>query len=121
VDDDEHIRELVVVRLRHEGHTVMAAGSPTEALAIIADRGAPDVAVLDIDMPEMNGLQLLIQLRLAVADDALPAVFLSGHVRDNDIEAGRALGATYLTKPFIATALIAAVERSVRAQEDTGW
>lgn len=115
VEDDVDIRALVEVRLRRQGHRVVCVGSGEEALQLLAERGAPDVVVLDVQLPGMSGLELLGALR---QDDGLghvPAVFLSGRVQEHDVAAGRALGATYLTKPVILSALVAAVDDAVRA------
>ncbi|HVE91984.1 MAG TPA: response regulator, partial [Actinomycetota bacterium] len=98
VDDDPDVLNLVTTQLRQAGHQVNGVGSPSEALDLIGSRGAPDVAVLDINMPEMNGLELLKAIRER-HEPNLPAVFLSAKVTPEDIAAGKAMGATYLTKP----------------------
>lgn len=110
VDDDADIRALVVRRLHEAGHLVMDAAGAVEAMALIRDRGSPDLVVLDVSMPDMDGLQLLGRVRAQTGRTDLPAVFLSGRVQPEDIAAGGTLGAIYLTKPFVATALFAAVE-----------
>ena len=120
VDDDPDILALVQLRLQRAGHRVLGASSGAAALAIVAERGAPDLAVLDVSMPGMSGLELLSTLREQEGQD-LPAVFLSARVQPEDIERGRALGATYLTKPFIASALLNAVERALADANTTGW
>jgi CheY-like chemotaxis protein len=120
VDDDEDIRNLVQARLRAAGHLVVSAASGPEALDLVTEKGAPDVAVLDVSMPGMTGLELLQQLRGREGMSELPVVFLSAKVQDEDIEAGRELGATYLTKPFVATALLDAVAKAVPAA-DGSW
>jgi|SRR5215207_821014 len=119
VDDDPNVRQLVTIRLQKEGHRVLAADSPDEALALVQDRGAPDVVVLDVTMPGMTGLELLPLMRSLDGCDALPAIFLSGRVQHHEVEAGRALNATYLTKPFSGSALTRAVE--ALAPVDAGW
>jgi CheY-like chemotaxis protein len=119
VDDDPNLRQLVTVRLQKAGHRVVAADSADEALAVVGERGAPDVVVLDVTMPGMSGLELLPVMRAIEGCSDLPAIFLSGRVEQHDIEAGRALGATYLTKPFSANALCNAVERL--APVEAGW
>ena len=119
VDDDPNLRQLVTVRLQKAGHRVLAADSAAEALAVVADRGAPDVVVLDVTMPGMSGLELLPVMRGVDGCAALPAIFLSGRVDHADVEAGRALNATYLTKPFSATALCNAIQRL--APVEAGW
>lgn len=123
VEDDPDIAELVSIRLRAEGHEVKTAGRGAEALEIVEQRGAPDVAVLDVTLPTMSGFELLEKLREALGDPGLPAVFLSGRVGPEDIDAGRALGARYLTKPFVASALLRAVDELARRRqpENSGW
>jgi CheY-like chemotaxis protein len=113
VDDDPVVLNLVQIRLKGGGHRVISATDPDEALRVVDERGMPDVAVLDVSMPGMSGLELLAQLRQRPGAEQLPAVFLSARVQPQDIEAGRALGATYLTKPFVASALLAAVDRAL--------
>ncbi|MDP9400712.1 MAG: response regulator [Actinomycetota bacterium] len=100
VDDDPVLLKLVGVRLARGGHEVVTAGSAEEALAAAAAPGAPEVAVVDVAMPVMDGLELLQALRGCPGLAGLPAVFLSARVQPHDVEAGRALGAIYLTKPF---------------------
>ncbi len=120
VDDDEDIRGLVQARLRAAGHLVVAASSGPEALGVVDERGAPDLAVLDVSMPEMTGLDLLAELRGRNGMAQLPVIFLSAKVQEEDVEAGRALGATYLTKPFVASALLSAVEKAL-PPADGSW
>ena len=120
VDDDADIRALVSRRVRAQGHAVIEVGSAVEALTAVEERGAPDVAVLDISMPGMDGLELLETLRAQEGLADLPAIFLSARVQEADVERGRSLGATYLTKPFIASALLKAIEESLRPSEE-GW
>ena len=117
VDDDDDMRSLVEHRLRAAGHRVLGAGSADQALALVADRGVPDVIVLDVLMPDVSGLELLERLRQEPASSHLPAIFLSGRVQDADIAAGRALGATYLTKPVVISALLAAIEAALLVDE----
>lgn len=122
VEDDPDLRVLVEVRLKRLGHLVLTVGSAVEALEVLAVKGPPDVAVLDVVMPGMSGLELLTRLRADPALAALPAVFLSGRVEPADIEAGRALGATYLTKPVVITALAAAIDEALLvAAPDGSW
>jgi DNA-binding response OmpR family regulator len=110
VDDDPDLLTLVEMQLRHHGHQVSVASSGPQALALIDDKGAPDVAVLDVAMPGMNGLDLLQELRARDGLDELPAIFLSARVGPEDINAGTSLGASYLTKPYVMSALLAAIE-----------
>jgi CheY-like chemotaxis protein len=119
VDDDPNMRDLVSFRLRKAGHRVLTAESGADALAIVEERGAPDVAVLDVMMPGMTGLELLPALRRHEGLADMPAVFLSGLVDHAEVEAGRALDATYLTKPCSGIALENAIARA--CADDGGW
>ncbi|NAZ77947.1 response regulator [Kineococcus sp. T13] len=119
VEDDPDIRQLVELRLRGLGHRVVAAASGPEALAVVAERGAPEVVVLDVAMPGMTGLEVLRALRAQPEHAHLPAIFLSARVRPEDIAAGEALGATYLTKPFVVSALAKAIEKALSAAAET--
>jgi CheY-like chemotaxis protein len=119
VDDDPNMRDLVSFRLRKAGHRVLTAESGADALAIVEERGAPDVAVLDVMRPGMTGLELLPAMRRHEGLADMPAVFLSGLVDHAGVEAGRALDATYLTKPFSGIALENAIARA--CADDGGW
>ena len=120
VDDDEDIRGLVSMRLKAAGHRVVAVSDGNEALALVEARGLPEVAVLDVSMPGMDGFELLQALRDLGGDD-VRVVFLSARVQEHDVARGRQAGATYLTKPFIASALINAVERSTPLVPTETW
>ncbi|RKS80475.1 response regulator receiver domain-containing protein [Motilibacter peucedani] len=120
VDDDEDIRGLVSMRLKAAGHRVVAVGDGNAALALVEERGLPEVAVLDVSMPGMDGFQLVQALRGLGGSD-VRVVFLSARVQEHDVARGREVGATYLTKPFIASALINAVERSTPVGADDVW
>jgi DNA-binding response OmpR family regulator len=117
VDDDPDILKLVVRRLQHAQHRAHGASSAAEASEFVADKGAPDIVVLDVDMPDVNGLELLTRLREQTGDAQLPAIFLSGRMRPDDIAAGRELGAVYLTKPFVANALLGAIDRLIQDRD----
>lgn len=124
VEDDPDIRELVVARLQRARHAVVAADNAEAALDVVRDRGAPDVAILDVGLPGTDGMQLLQQIRDLVGNGQLPAVFLSARVQEEEIARGRGMGAVYLTKPFVASALISTVDRLVSAvhgEAATSW
>lgn len=121
VEDGPEIRALLEVRLAQLGHRVVSAASAEDALAVLAERGAPDVAVLDVLLPRMSGLELHAKMRQEPALAAVPVVFLSGRIQPEDVAAGRELGATYLTKPVVITALAKAIDQALaRATADTG-
>ncbi|WP_432492650.1 response regulator [Kineococcus auxinigenes] len=113
VEDDADIRTLLDLRLRAAGHRVIGAESAAAALAVMAERGAPDVLVSDVSLPGTTGLEMVADLRGQQDYEHLPVIFLSGRVQPADIEAGRALGAVYLTKPVVLTALCTAIEQAL--------
>ena len=117
VDDDPDILKLVVRRLQHADHRAQGASNAAEACAFVDAKGPPDLVVLDVDMPEVDGLQLLGILREQTGLAELPAIFLSSRVRPEDIDAGRALDAIYLTKPYVATALLSKIDAIIKAKE----
>jgi len=110
VDDDPHIRDLLAFALGKAGMHVEQASDGEEALARIAVR-APDLMVLDINMPRLNGLDLCRQLRGGGGAHAdLPILFLSS--RDDEIDriVGIEIGADdYVTKPFSPREVVARV------------
>ncbi len=100
IDDNELSRELLGRYLRRQGHTVLAAASGAEAMAILAGH-AVDLIFLDLVMPEMSGLELLARIKSDERLRAVPVIIVSG-IADGEgvircIEAG---ADDYLTKPF---------------------
>ena len=120
VDDEGDVLKLIQMRLEHEGHKVLGFSSPQKALELVLTGDIPDLVVLDVAMPEISGLEVLRTLRLGFGQKLLPAIFLSALVTPQDIEAGRALGAVYLTKPFVASALLRAIDRGLKEAADPG-
>lgn len=99
-DDDPFIRRLVVFTLKKRGYEIFEAGDGETALALIR-RERPDLAVLDVLMPGMNGLEVTQELARDPATTAIPVLILSASAQAVEIEAGFASGARdYLTKPF---------------------
>jgi len=122
VEDEPTMRELVSARLKAAGHQIVAAENGAAAVEVVSRRGAPDVAVLDIGLPDTDGYTLLASLRDAAGTKHFGAVFLSGELEQAAIDRGHGMGAIYLTKPFIASALLKAIEQAIEpAQADDGW
>lgn len=116
VDDEPNIRALVKLRLERAGHEVLDAASAPEALDLIQRHGPPDLAVIDVMMPDVSGFDLLWELRNRPDTARLPAVFLTAVVDPAQIRTGTELGATYLTKPFVASALLKAIDRELKSR-----
>jgi two-component system response regulator ChvI len=108
VDDEESLRETVRFALERQGYAVETYADGAEAWSAL-DGALPDVAVLDILMPRMDGLELCRRLR--AASETLPIIFLTSRDDELDRVLGLELGADdYLCKPFSVRELVARVK-----------
>jgi DNA-binding response OmpR family regulator len=99
-DDDEDILELIVFRLERSGYTVLQARDGAEALEL-ARRSRPDLAVLDVMMPKLDGFELTRRLREDESTSKMPIILLTARTQEADVERGFDAGADdYLRKPF---------------------
>ena len=111
VDDDPHIRALLAFAFDKAGMAVREAGDGEEALAQVA-RAAPDLVVLDINMPRMDGLEVCRRLR---ATSEVPVLFLSSRDEEFDRVLGIELGADdYVVKPFSPREVVARANAILR-------
>ncbi len=106
VDDNPDIITIVKTILEGKGYTVLSAFSGIELLNLVKNQ-KPDLIILDIMMPEMDGLEVLSRLK-AVSDTAtIPVILLTAKVQYEDVLGGYKLGADYyITKPFTSTQLV---------------
>jgi len=112
VDDDDSIRDLVTTALTFVGFAVTGAADGLDALAA-APRFAPDLIVLDVMMPGLDGLEVCRRLRSD--GDTTPVIFLTANDTSADMLDGfTAGGDDYLTKPFNLQVLVARVEAVLR-------
>ena len=108
VDDEDNIRETVAFALRREGYDVVTFRDGAEAWDAFKER-LPSLAILDITMPEMDGLELCRRLR--TRSDTLPIIFVTSRDEELDRVLGLELGADdYLCKPFSMRELTARVK-----------
>ena len=120
VDDERHIVRLVQVNLERAGYQVIAAFDGREALKKVASE-KPDLIVLDVMMPVMDGFSALKQLRADAATKDIPVIMLTAKAQDADVFRGWASGVDmYLTKPFNPLELMTFVKRIFEAQGDEG-
>jgi DNA-binding response OmpR family regulator len=113
VDDDPAITTLLKMSFELEGHVVVTASSGAEALEL-ARRIHPAAMVVDVMMPEMDGLELIRRLRANDATADIPIVCCSARALSHDVQAGYDAGADdYITKPFEPFDLIERVEQRV--------
>jgi DNA-binding response OmpR family regulator len=113
-DDDDDILLLVTTRLRRDGFEVIAARNGEEALALAKER-RPDIAVLDIGMPKLDGLEVLEQIRADETLKGMRVLLLTAKAQESDVRRGYDAGAdAYVRKPFSPS------ELSTRVRELTG-
>ncbi len=100
VDDDERVRELVRVTLELEGYAVREAGSAEEGMAAIEER-KPDLVLLDVMMPHVDGWEMLRRIQERHGAGAIPVVMFSGKVDDQAEAEAQSRGARgFVGKPF---------------------
>src|ERR671919_2907504 len=112
-DDDPVILRLLQVNLELEGYDVLLAHHGEEAYEL-AVAETPDLVILDIMMPRMDGYETVEKLKATDKTKDIPVVFLSAKAQQSDIEKGKEYGvADYLTKPFDPTELLDVVDRLI--------
>lgn len=100
VDDEADIREALRIILEADGYQVLEAGDGLEALQMV-HQARPDLVILDIMMPRMDGLEVLRRLEADPGTAGLPVIFLSVLTSEMDVIHGLEQGAVeYITKPF---------------------
>lgn len=119
VDDEEDILELVAYNLKREGYQTVSAVSGEEALKKCRSE-TPDLIVLDLMLPGIDGLQVMKTLREDSVTKDIPTVMLTAKGDEADIVTGLELGADdYISKPFSPRVLLARVRAVLRRNRDT--
>ncbi len=110
IDDDPHMVTLLRARLEQREFNVMCAYSGLQALADL-EKQKPDLILLDIIMPEMDGFEVLRRLKAATETSSIPVILLSARDQLKDISTGYEIGADhYITKPFTNTHLMTVID-----------
>ncbi|MBL0141206.1 MAG: response regulator [Betaproteobacteria bacterium] len=110
VDDDSPTAELAAHVLRKAGYQAVVALDPREAARLMSRVGAPALLLLDVEMPEMGGLEFLARIRRHKRLFDTPVVLFTAHSSQADIVRGLQAGADgYIAKPISASALASAV------------
>jgi two-component system alkaline phosphatase synthesis response regulator PhoP/two-component system response regulator VicR len=118
VDDEKHIVRLVQVNLERQGYEVVTANDGREALEKVESE-RPDLVVLDVMMPYMDGFEVLQNLRRNPSTRDIPVIMLTAKAQDADVFRGWQSGVDcYLTKPFNPMELISFVKRIFKSMED---
>jgi DNA-binding response OmpR family regulator len=113
VDDEPHMLRLTELSLKKDGYQILTARSGREAIDL-ASRELPALIVMDVTMPEMDGITALRQLKATPATAAIPVIMLT--TRGQTITRNEAQGsgaALYLTKPFSPSSLAAEARRLI--------
>jgi len=120
VDDEEDIRRLMEYSLVRDGFVAYTAESGLEAMKMVHDK-KPDLIILDLMLPDMDGLDVCRAVRSNAGTSAIPIIMVTAKGEDADIVAGLELGADdYITKPFSPRVLIARVKTVLkRAHRDS--
>jgi DNA-binding response OmpR family regulator len=111
VDDDQDVRTMLTDLLHDEGFHAHEAADTAAGLAAI-DKVTPDVVLLDVNMPSMNGLDMLAEIRRR---GELPVIFVTGRGGETDRVVGLRMGADdYVVKPFSSAELVARIHSVLR-------
>jgi two-component system phosphate regulon response regulator PhoB len=120
VEDDADIAELVTYNLEREGYGVSVVASGEEAIISIVE-APPDLVILDLMLPGVDGLEVCRRIRQEERVRSVPIIMLTAKSEDADIVAGLELGADdYVTKPFSPRVLIARVRAVLRRDRIRG-
>jgi two-component system, OmpR family, alkaline phosphatase synthesis response regulator PhoP len=117
-DDERHIVRLIQVNLERQGYQVVTAFDGKEGLEKIRAE-KPNLVVLDVMMPYMDGFEVLKSLRREPETMNLPVIMLTAKAQDKDVFEGYHYGADmYLTKPFNPMELVTFVKRIAQGNDD---
>jgi DNA-binding response OmpR family regulator len=110
-DDELRLRKVVALHLKRSGIDVIEVSNGKDALSLAKDK-KPDVIILDVMMPELNGLDALKELKSDKELKDIPVIMLSAKAGGEDINKGLELGAdAYLTKPFSPKQLLEEINK----------
>jgi two-component system, chemotaxis family, chemotaxis protein CheY len=114
VDDSPAMRQMVSVTLRSAGHVVLEAPDGCEALDIARNQPPVDLVITDVNMPNMDGITLVKELRLLPHYRGVPLLVLTTEATTQKKQEGKAAGATgWIVKPFDPERLLATIARVV--------
>lgn len=119
VDDEKDILELLKYNLEKEGYKVLTAHNGREALKVV--RQKPDLVILDIMMPELDGWEVCKAIRKDPSTAKIPVVFLTARDSEFDEVLGLELGADdYIVKPVKVRTLVARAKRAFKPRPERG-
>ena len=114
IDDDELVRETIRLALKHEGFDAATAEAPVMG-DVVARQSKPDLILLDLYLPEMNGLDLLRKLKADPLTKAIPVVVFTGSSETIDIMSAIQSGAAdYIAKPIDGRRLMEKIRQALK-------
>ena len=114
IEDETDIQDIIAYNLKREGYDVLTASRGDQGLSLIQAKN-PDLVILDIMLPGVDGLTICQQLRAETKTKALPIIILSAKEEESDVVIGLGLGADdYIPKPFSPRELLARVKAVLR-------
>jgi len=115
-EDEVHIQRLIKLVLEKQGHSVIAASNGEECLKLLKEGALPELLLLDILMPGIDGLQVLRSIKASSETKALKVVLLTALAQENVVLQGINLGATdYIRKPFHPKELVQRLDKLLAA------
>lgn len=119
VDDEEDILELIKYNLKNEGYLILTAQTGEKAIQL-AKQFMPDLMVLDLMLPGIDGLEVTKYLKNNELTNQMPIVMLTAKGEESDIVTGLELGANdYISKPFSPKVLVARIRSILRRRQKT--
>jgi len=117
VDDSLTVREFINRQLRQEGYDVILSRNGRDAIKA-ASLKPPDLIVLDIMMPDIDGYEVLRQLRKIDSTKDIPIIFLSGETQEENIKKAIDFGINdYLVKPYVPLELLRRIQRLLNQEQ----
>src|SRR5499433_199508 len=111
IDDDAGVRESLRMTLEYDGYDVAGAATGQEGIALV-EREAPDLVLLDVKMPGMDGLEVLDRLR--AVNESLPVIVVSGHgTISTAVEATKKGAFDFIEKPFASDRVLVSVRNAL--------
>ncbi|MEY4528739.1 MAG: Chemotaxis regulator CheY [Nitrospirota bacterium] len=112
VDDSSTMRQMVAYTLKNAGYDVVEAGNGKEAVGKLNGGTKPALVVTDLNMPEMDGITLITEIRKMAAFKFTPILMLTTESADDKKKAGQAAGATgWLVKPFNPEQMLKVIQK----------
>jgi len=114
VEDEPHIRMSMEARLKANGYQIVTAGDGLEGYEI-AQKERPDLILMDVMMPKLDGYQALEKLKADEATKAIPVVMLTARAQPEDVEkAGMGGAVDYIVKPFTPVILLEKIKNALK-------